>query len=299
MKALAEPPTASNEIQRTFHRASLETAEAHHLFLFSEHETKMQGNLLPERSAALFLECNDDWDWTKAGDPFKEWDNDVQYGELVRRAFNLNIPICYADTQISNSFELIDGAVTFAEGTAGLALGAMAIKTVLNNSKPDNKSTRRKFFESTGLAALGAYLVSPLVSGLFLDRPEKLCIDARLLSREIHPESMKFSVQFRDLVTAYKTQWYSKNSMLLKGYGEQSSPLVVTVLGTQHLGVENNFQRTQNENLASIAKYARFFPSLISAPKTFYCIRVSNPDGGSSILEIPELKNIWERSLLK
>lgn len=255
--------------------------EGTYSIIYNDQAESQDPQRLPPALDGLVLETP--WNWSK--DPLgylQACRQTTIYQPLFPTLEENSTPVFFADLgyRIDNlgnlkPSELLDLAVLVAE----IGIGAKLLTT---------KTSRREFLNITKVA-LGLWLLTP--AGFLSDLLPTLTTHGREQTAEIiksvegiHPESLFFTLQLRDIVLAHKEEWLMKGGP--KGH-------LGTVIGGLHTGIENWLKRSSQERLEFLSRARPFFKDIV-VPDTFYeIIRFEfNKDRWkvAEIFEVPELK---------
>jgi hypothetical protein len=217
-----------------------------------------------------------------------------QYRSLLRVAKEKNIPIIFADLAYKNDMlALLDAMVLpSVEASAGFLLGIKALKNLSNDV------SRRGLFRNAVALTAAAWLSVPVVAEIANGLSNKVnngggaltevTAEADKFAQRLHPETNIFVGRIRNNVMTYKEQFLVEKH----GYSH-----MVTSLGSNHVLIEDDIQKTPKENLAYLRSAQPLLKETV-IPETFYSI-VTNiyKDGRweSKTDVVPELRELVEQ----
>jgi hypothetical protein len=279
-------------IERKGNIARIETREALYVIAYGQHNKAQDYRDIPDNTRIVFLE-NSTGDWSREYNGYDHFRTDEQYGGLVQSLEQRNISICFSDVNIKriNIPKIRPLPPDFITLMAETALGSGLIYSAVKRNSENTRSSRRKFLSKTSKAIAGTYLLSPMISGLgrgatYQNGLGEHSVEARKFINDIHPEIDIIVGSFREAVMGFKEQW------LAESIGNK--PVIATVIGAIHVGLEEVLQSTQQDKLNLLKKFKSVLDLIVSVPETFYTVRINNADGTFETLVIPELKELWE-----
>ncbi|MDP9248952.1 MAG: hypothetical protein M3M85_00340 [bacterium] len=284
------PDPMEPRIERQGNVVRIEKKEASYVIAYGRHSKPQDPNEIPDNSRAVFLEASGDW--TQYWNAHSFLAGDVQYGELVTNLKERRIPIYFADVDRKEIITPVELGVEFTEFLAGVGLMYSAFKGKSNDSNPQTFD-RRKFFTKTGKALAGLYLSTPFISNGLMYATYKTelaqkTVETNKFIYNMHPELNIILLSFRNVVIGFKEQWVAESMA--------DRPIIATVIGAGHVGLEEVLQSAQQDKLEYLQKFKPVLRSLVRTPETFYTIRVNTDYGYAKNLIVPELKELWDSS---
>ncbi|MBP9686288.1 MAG: hypothetical protein KBD66_00630 [Candidatus Doudnabacteria bacterium] len=296
LRSFRQDKVASRKDFRIEHKGvvtTIETPAALYVVVYAQHTTPDKPESIPDNADGVFLEYPRNW--TAITDGYAHFQNDKQYGGLLKSLKQRGVPIYFADADVNVSIVL---PVEFGAIVGETVLGLKLFKELSKGKEEVDKTNldkigRRAFLKKTGLAAMGAYLTVPAASLVtrIISHETKLGhgVSSEMVKKthQVHPESLAILTSLRNAVIAFKEQ------VVAEAVGNR--PTLGTVIGSLHVGIEDSFQSSQNEKLDYIRKFKPFLHKLIVTPETFFTIRANYPNGEVKNLVVQELKDLWER----
>ncbi len=273
-------------IERNGRVTTIEAPTASYMILYGNHFTPENPDSIPVHAKAVFLEAIGNW--TQESDAYESYEEHTQYRPMMKTLKENGTPIYFGDPDINMAAGNLDLGVLIGETALGIAL----LAKLKEKNSGEKGMNRRDFLKKSSLAMAGAYFSTPLLSRLGravsheTDLGHSASAEIAKKINEGHPESMIILESFRNAVIAYKEQRVAE--------AMNNKPLIATVMGAMHVGIEDALQSSQADKLEYLRKFKPVLHSLVNTPETFFTIRINNPNSEPETLFIKELQDLWK-----
>jgi hypothetical protein len=288
-------------------RARIDAPEGAYSVIYAQsHELPQDPKWIPGNLDGMILESNDPWTTKDPTDIINIHKNppNYQYSSIFPVLEQNQTPTYFTDPIMGRGVfetdiqrvraEFLAGTVTFATGIGGL----YTYHEIRNSQRKIEKLTRRQLL-SLGIPALaGTWLAVPFLSeqanGIALTSGdgEHMGTTKQFMrvANATHPEMFLYTSQIRNAVMAYKLQRLAQHS-------PKTRPHLGTILGGQHILIEDDLQREQ-EVLLAFLKNRKSCLELFNQ-ESLYQIARMDFDGSqwnhTNTFEVPELKKLVEK----